>query len=340
MKNSKKTNSVFLEWKREVSAISDSSQLQELKKQLLGKGKKISQVFRQVLAEGVKKAEIQLLNQEKSQLLTLIAQKEEQIKKSKSGEQEIDLSLEGKSFPLAFFHPLSQLAQKICQFFRRLGYQITESPEIDSEENNFNKLNMPAGHPAREMQATFYLKPGWLLRTHTTNIQSWVLSQHPNQELKIVSLGKVYRRDREDATHTHQFSQVDCFRVGKRVSFSHLKGILELLIKEILGKKFEIRFRPSYFPFTEPSVEVDASCVSCQKKGCSICKKTGWVEIAGAGLIHPQVLTNCGFNSQAYSGFAFAFGLERLLMIKRGVEDIRHFYLNDLRFLSQFTWNQ
>ncbi|CAG8818767.1 15900_t:CDS:1, partial [Racocetra persica] len=157
-----------------------------------------------------------------------------------------------------------------------------------------------------------------------------------NAELKIVSIGKVYRRDEDDATHTHQFTQVDCFTVGKNFSFSHLKRTLELVVQELLGREQAIRLRPSYFPFTEPSVEIDACCLLCQGQGCEICKKTGWVEIAGAGLIHPQVLKNCGFDPQKFTGFAFAFGLERLLMLKYGIEDIRHFYLNDIRFLRQF----
>ena len=244
----------------------------------------------------------------------------------------------GKRLPLGGLHPLSQLIQKIYAIFLCLGYQIVESPEIETEENNFTKLNMPPGHPARTMQDTFYLnQSNLLLRTHTTNVQSRVLQANPNQKLKVISAGKVYRRDEDDATHTHQFTQVDCFAVGKDISFSHLKGTLELLAKEMLGTQQIIRLRPSYFPFTEPSVEFDASCVQCQAKGCEICKKSGWVEIGGGGLIHPQVLKNYGFDSQIYSGFAFAFGLERLLMIKYGIEDIRKFYLNDIRFLKQFS---
>jgi len=177
---------------------------------------------------------------------------------------------------LGGLHPLSQLIQKIYAIFLHLGYQIVESPEIETEENNFTKLNMPPGHPARAMQDTFYLnQSNLLLRTHTTNVQSRVLQTNPNQKLKVISAGKVYRRDEDDATHTHQFTQVDCFVVGKDISFSHLKGTLELLVKELLGTQQIIRLRPSYFPFTEPSVEIDASCIQCQTKGCEICKKSG-----------------------------------------------------------------
>jgi phenylalanyl-tRNA synthetase alpha chain len=177
--------------------------------------------------------------------------------------------------PFACLHPLVQLTKRIYDIFLRLGYRIVGSPEIETEENNFTKLNMPPGHPARDMQDTFYLNDSLLLRTHTTNVQSRILSENPNQELKIISAGKVYRRDEDDATHVHQFTQVDCFVTGKDISFSHLKGTLELMIKELFGEQQLIRLRPSYFPFTEPSVEVDAACVKCQQKGCEVCKKSG-----------------------------------------------------------------
>ncbi|CAG8833034.1 23367_t:CDS:2, partial [Gigaspora margarita] len=257
-------------------------------------------------------------------------------REEKQSRNKFDFYLEGKKIPVANFHPLTQLTYELYDIFLRLGYQIAESPEIDTEKNNFTLLNMPPGHPARAMQDTFYLPNNLLLRTQTTTIQPWLMSQNPNTEIKIISVGKVYRRDDDDATHTHQFTQVDVFAVAKNISFSHLKGTLELVVKELLGKEQTIRLRPSYFPFTEPSVEIDAVCVQCRGQGCNICKKTGWVEIAGAGLIHPQVLKNCGFKNPKFTGLAFAFGLERLLMIKYGIEDIRHFYLNDIRFLRQF----
>ncbi|CAH1756032.1 24935_t:CDS:2, partial [Entrophospora sp. SA101] len=203
-------------------------------------------------------------------LLTATEKKEQELAERELKEQllteKIDITLEGKSLPLACLHPLTQLVQKIYDIFWRLGYQIVESPEIETEENNFTKLNMPPGHPARDMQDTFYLNNNLLLRTHTTNVQSRMLQANPNTELKIVSAGKVYRRDDDDASHTHQFTQVDCFAVGKDISFSHLKGTLELLVKELFGQQQIIRLRPSYFPFTEPSVEVDATCVQCQQK--------------------------------------------------------------------------
>ena len=327
---------------KSLQETKSSQQVEVIKKKYLEKGGVISQLFKQVSQEKdlVRKKRLgSLINKWKNELTAETKKIEEKVTSSRKEKEseKVDIFLPGKKIAFASLHPLTQIIQKIYDVLIPLGYQITESPEIENEECNFNKLNMPAEHPARDMHDTFYLNNNLLLRTHTTNIQSRVLSENPNTELKIISAGKVYRRDDDDTTHTHQFTQVDCFMVGKNVSFSHLKGTLELLVKELFGQQQTIRFRPSYFPFTEPSVEVDAACVKCQQKGCEICKKSGWVEIAGAGLIYPQVLKNCGFDAQTYSGFAFAFGLERLLMIKYRIEDIRHFYLNDIRFLSQFS---
>ncbi|WNE41234.1 MAG: Phenylalanine--tRNA ligase alpha subunit [Mycoplasmataceae bacterium] len=249
---------------------------------------------------------------------------------------EIDVHLEGKKFPLANLHPITQIIQKIYEILIPLGYQISESSEIENEDYNFSRLNMAADHPARDMHDTFYLDTNHLLRTHTSNTQIRMMEANPNKELKTVTSGKVYRRDEDDATHSHQFTQIEGLVVGHDISFSHLKGTLELVLKNLFGQNHPIRFRPSYFPFTEPSVEVDAQCLLCQGQGCNICKKTGWVEILGAGLVHPQVLKNCGFDSKKFTGFAFGLGVERLLMIQYGIDDIRHFYLNDIRFLKQF----
>ncbi|RHZ36880.1 phenylalanine--tRNA ligase subunit alpha [endosymbiont GvMRE of Glomus versiforme] len=342
--NIEKTIQIGEEIQQKILATQTKEELQKIKKECLGKGGIISQIFRQTINlnnQKEKKDKIKLINEWRKKLLTIAEKKEQELTEKEINQQllkeKIDITLEGKNLPWACLHPLTQLIKRIYDIFLRLGYQIVESPEVETEENNFTKLNMPFGHPARDMQDTFYLSDGLLLRTHTTNTQSRILSKNPNTELKIISAGKVYRRDDDDATHTHQFTQVDCFVTGKDISFSHLKGTLELLMKELFGEQQIIRFRPSYFPFTEPSVEVDAACLQCQQKGCEVCKRSGWVEIAGAGLIHPQVLQNCGFDIKIYSGFAFAFGLERLLMIKYGIENIRNFYLNDVRFLQQFV---
>jgi phenylalanyl-tRNA synthetase alpha chain len=329
--------------KNSLVELEEFSVLEAIKKKYLGKNGLISQFLHQLAQEEdlTKKKNLGILvNSWKKKLLGKISLIEkETAKKSlekKEWENKVDIYLEGKKFPLGNLHPITQIIQKVYDILIPLGYQVAESPEIETEEYNFNKLNIPPDHPARDMHDTFYLTNDLLLRTHTSNTQIRWLENNPNQELKVISAGKVYRRDEDDATHTHQFTQLEGFAVGKNINFSHLKGTVELVLKELFGKEHPIRFRPSYFPFTEPSVEVDACCIPCQGKGCSLCKKTGWVEILGAGLIHPQVLKNCGFDNQKFTGLAFGLGVERLLMIKYGVEDIRNFYLNDLRFLRQF----
>jgi phenylalanyl-tRNA synthetase alpha chain len=329
--------------KKSLQEVENFSEIEAVKKKYLEKGGIISQLFQQIGLEKdlAKKRKIgNLINNWKNELSAKVKKMENKLKDQKQEKDlkkdRIDIYLEGKKIPRANLHPLTQIIQKIYDIFLPLGYQITESAEIENEEYNFNKLNFLPEHPARDMHDTFHLNANLLLCTHTSNTQIRVLEKNPNQELKIITAGKVYRRDEDDATHTHQFTQIEGFVVGQEISFSHLKGTLELVLKKLFGENHPIRFRPSYFPFTEPSVEVDAQCLSCQGKGCTICKKTGWVEILGAGLIHPQVLKNCGYDNQKFTGFAFGLGVERLLMIKEGVEDIRHFYLNDIRFLRQF----
>ena len=254
----------------------------------------------------------------------------------------INIYREGNKIPLGNLHPITQMIQKVCTIFTFLGYRIAESPEIETEEYNFDKLNIPFGHPARDMHDTFYLSPSvlskakLLLRTHTSSTQIRIMESNVNKGLKVITIGKVYRRDEDDVTHTHQFTQLEGFVVDKDISFSHLKSTLELMLKKLFGTQHPFRYRSSYFPFTEPSIEIDIQCVKCHQRGCSVCKKTGWIEILGAGLIHPQVLKNCGFNSRKFTGFAFGLGIERLLMIKLGIEDIRHFYNNNILFLNQF----
>ncbi|MCE8162842.1 MAG: phenylalanine--tRNA ligase subunit alpha [Candidatus Moeniiplasma glomeromycotorum] len=339
---------IIQEREKSFHEVEKVSEIENLKKKYFGKESIITSFFQQVAKEKdlIKKKRLgELINQWKKELVNKIENiKPKADKLNKAKILPLDIYLEGKKLSLGNLHPITQIIYQIQDIFSTLGYQIVESPEIENEEYNFNKLNMPPGHPARDMHDTFYLdflstnapQNKLLLRTHTSNTQIRTLETNPNQELKIITAGKVYRRDEDDATHTHQFTQMEGFRVGRNISFTHLKGTLELILKELFGNQYPFRFRPSYFPFTEPSVEVDVQCVQCRQKGCSVCKKTGWVEVLGAGLIHPQVLKNCGFDSQKFTGFAFGLGIERLLMIKYGIEDIRHFYLNDLRFLSQF----
>lgn len=254
----------------------------------------------------------------------------------------INLLLEGKKINIAYPHPIRKMIYDIYDFFVSQGYQIYEGPEIDKEIYNFDKLNMPLDHPARSSQDTFYLKgiPSLLLRTHTSNCQARVMEENRNKEIKIVSAGKVYRRDDDDATHSHQYTNLEVIVVGKNINLMNLKGTLESFFKWVFNENVRIRLRPSFFPFTEPSFEVDCSCVVCDgnDKHCSVCKSTGWIEILGAGLIHPNVLKNSGYDTKKFTGFALGMGVERILMIKYGIKDIRDFYLNDLRFLKQTKW--
>ena len=217
-----------------------------------------------------------------------------------------------------------------------MGYDVVSGPEIDTDLNCFTKLNLPEGHPARDSQDTFYLDKDYLLRPHTSPAQVRTMEANVNKEpLRIVCPGKVYRRD-DDATHSHQFMQFEGLVVGEDISLADLKGTLELFAKKLLGEKTKVRFRPSYFPFTEPSCEVDVSCFKCGGKGCSLCKQTGWIEVLGAGVVHPNVLKMSGYDPEKYTGFAFGPGIDRFAMFKYGITDIRQIYTNDIRFLEQF----
>jgi len=268
--------------KKSLQEAENFSEIEKIKKKYLSKGGLISQLFQQISQEKdlEKKRKLGgLINNWKNQLVAKVKEIENKLKEQKKTNElkkdGVDIYLGGKKIPLANLHPLTQIIQKIYDIFLLLGYQIVESTEIESDEYNFSKLNMPPEHPARDMHDTFYLNTNLLLRTHTSNTQIRVMESNPNQELKIITAGKVYRRDEDDATHTHQFTQIEGFVVGRDISFSHLKGTLELVLKKLFGENHPVRFRPSYFPFTEPSVEVDAQCPSCQGQGCNICKKSG-----------------------------------------------------------------
>jgi phenylalanyl-tRNA synthetase alpha chain len=249
----------------------------------------------------------------------------------------IDVTLPSTKFPVANLHPLTLVQQEIEDIFRSMGYQVVEGPEVDLDLYNFERANIPADHPARDMQDTFYIDSQWLLRTHTTAIQTRTLeTSAQNLPIKVVCPGKVYRRDDDDATHSHQFTQIEGLVVGENITLADLKGTLQLLAKSMFGEDRVIRFRPSYFQFTEPSVEVDVSCHICNGVGCNVCKGSGWIEILGAGMVHPHVLDMAGIDGTRYTGFAFGLGVERVAMLKYGIDDIRHCYINDARFLSLF----
>ncbi|MFP7199909.1 phenylalanine--tRNA ligase subunit alpha [Lysinibacillus halotolerans] len=261
---------------------------------------------------------------------------EEQAIQEQLEKESIDVTLPGRQVRSGNRHPLTRVVEEIEDLFVSMGYTIAEGTEVERDYYNFEALNLPKGHPARDMQDTFYITEETLLRTHTSPVQARTMEAKKGEPIRIISPGKVFRRDNDDATHSHQFMQIEGLVVGENIRMSDLKGTLDKLAKKMFGEDREIRLRPSFFPFTEPSVEMDISCFKCGGSGCNVCKQTGWIEILGAGMVHPNVLEMAGYDSKKVSGFAFGIGAERIAMLKYGVDDIRHFYTNDSRFLSQF----
>ena len=265
--------------------------------------------------------------------------KEEEINKKIESER-IDVTLPSKRIRQGSKHPMTRIQEELEDLFVSMGYEVYDGPEIETDENCFQKLNLPLGHPARDAQDTFYLEneyEAFLLRSQTSTGQVRVMEANKEKgPIRIVCPGKVYRRD-DDATHSHQFMQMEGLVIEENVSLADLKATLEIFCKKLLGEKAEVRFRPSFFPFTEPSVEVDVTCFKCGGKGCPLCKQTGWIEVLGAGMVHPNVLSMCGYDPEKYQGFAFGVGLDRFAMFRYGITDIRTIYGNDLRFLNQFT---
>ncbi|HJV44407.1 MAG TPA: phenylalanine--tRNA ligase subunit alpha [Bacillota bacterium] len=252
--------------------------------------------------------------------------------------EQIDVTLPGKQILRANKHPLTQIIEQIEDIFVGLGFTIAEGPEMETDYYNFEALNLPKEHPARDMQDTFYITEELLMRTHTSPNQVRTMEARKGEvPVKIICPGRVYRRDDDDATHSHVFTQIEGLYIGKNVRMSDLKGILLSFAKEMFGEDVQIRLRPSFFPFTEPSAEVDVTCAVCKGEGCRVCKGTGWLEILGSGMVHPKVLEMSGYDAEKYTGFAFGMGVERIAMLKYGIDDIRHFYNNDLKFLKQFS---
>lgn len=250
----------------------------------------------------------------------------------------LDVTLPGKAQKKGSRHILTQTQEEIEEIFLGMGYEIVDGYEVETDHYNFERMNLPKDHPARDMQDTFYITNEVLLRTHTSPMQARTMDAHDFSKggLRMIAPGRVYRRDTDDATHSHQFHQIEGLVIDKNITMADLKGTLDLVMKKMFGQDRELRCRPSYFPFTEPSVEVDISCFKCGGKGCNVCKHTGWIEILGAGMVHPNVLEMSGLDSSVYSGFAFGLGQERIAMLRYGINDIRGFYQGDVRFLEQF----
>ncbi|MGI6097859.1 MAG: phenylalanine--tRNA ligase subunit alpha [Dethiobacteria bacterium] len=316
--------------------------LQSIKQEMLGRKGQVTAILRalgDVPSEkrplvGKKANElrdlIEKLLYEKKQSLALKAQEE------RWDRERIDVTLPGTPFLVGQKHPLTLILDEIKEIFCGLGFQVAEGPEIEYDYYNFEALNMPKDHPARDMQDSFYINSNVLLRTHTSPVQVRTMEKKvPALPVRIIAPGKVYRRD-DDATHSPMFHQVEGLAIDERISLADLKGTLLLFAREMFGEEKQIRLRPSFFPFTEPSAEVDVSCIICNGKGCRVCGQTGWLEILGAGMVHPRVLEMSGYNPEKVTGYAFGMGVERIAMLKYGIDDLRLFFTNDLRMLRQF----
>lgn len=326
-----------------IESASDLKQLNDVRVAYLGKKGPITEVLRgmgKLSAEERPKMGA-LVNVIREEIANSIESKQSVLEQAavtaKLAAEKIDITLPGYKVKVGNHHPLTRIVEEIEDMFIGMGYEVAEGFEVEQDYYNFEALNLPKGHPARDMQDSFYITEDTLLRTHTSPVQVRTMLKHAGQgPVKIICPGKVYRRDNDDATHSHQFMQIEGLVVDEKIAMSDLAGTLEVFAKKMFGQEREIRLRPSFFPFTEPSVEVDISCKICSGKGCSVCKQTGWIEVLGAGMVHPNVLRMSGFDPEKYSGFAFGMGVERIAMLKYGIDDIRHFYSNDIRFLKQF----
>ena len=281
-----------------------------------------------------------IVNKVRDEIESQIKEIEENLNKKALNEklekETIDITLPSTKIKRGSKHPINRIIEEIEDIFVSMGYDVVDGPELETDEYCFERLNLPKGHPARDMQDSFYVDPEHLLRTQTSAVQARVMMANEEKSpIRVVCPGKTYRRD-DDATHSPQFGQVEGLLIDKNISLADLKGTLEVFMKKMLGDDTKLRFRPSYFPFTEPSYEVDVSCFKCGGKGCNICKQTGWIEVLGSGMVHPNVLKMNGYDPDVYTGFAFGTGLDRLAMFKYGIPDIRYFYTNDVRFLDQF----
>lgn len=323
-----------------VNEACDLAALDQIRVQFLGKKGELTQYLKQLgdLPASERPKVGQAVNEAKEALQIQLNQRRSVLEMSalaaRLEKEKIDITLPGRGQETGGLHPVTRTLQRIEEYFTRIGFKVAEGPEIETDFHNFTALNIPENHPARAMHDTFYVKPGILLRTHTSPVQIRVMQNEP-PPLRVIAPGRVYRCD-SDVTHTPMFHQVEGFMVDENVTFAHLKGLLHDFLRNFFEQDLKVRFRPSYFPFTEPSAEADIQCVICQGKGCRVCKNTGWLEVLGCGMIHPQVFSNVGIDGEAYTGFAFGMGVERLTMLRYGVNDLRLFFENDLRFLRQF----
>ena len=342
MKELEELDEVVKEADKELSSVNDLNELQQKKANYLGKKGPIARIMAGMksLTDEARKELGMASNKVKTVLESMFETKRKEIENAivnqKLENETIDVTLPGVQFPIGGIHPLYQTVMELEDLYIGMGYSVAEGPEIETDEYCFEKLNLPKGHPARDMQDTFYINPELLLRSQTSPVQVRTMLKSKGEPIKIICPGKVYRRDSDDATHSHQFMQCEGLVLGADITMADLKGALLEMARKMFDEDREIRLRPSFFPFTEPSVEVDVSCGMCGGKGCPTCKNTGWIEILGAGMVNDNVLRMSGYDPAKIQGYAFGIGVERIAMLKHRIDDIRNFYTNDIRFLNQF----
>jgi len=325
----------------ELGQVSDEVSLQNLKAKFVGRKGVLTEILKamkDVPTQDRPKMGV-MINEVKTFVEELFDNKSYEIKEEKKkraiAEEKIDVTLPGRSLPVGSKHPVSQVMEEIVTIFERMGFEVAEGPEIETDYYNFEALNIPKNHPARDMQDTFYISEDIVLRTHTSPVQIRVMEKQ-EPPIKIIAPGRVYRCD-SDVSHTPMFHQIEGLLIDKDITFGDLKGVLTEFLRLVFGEGIGVRFRPSFFPFTEPSAEVDIECVICSGQGCRVCKESGWLEILGCGMVDPEVFKGVNYDPQIYSGFAFGMGIERITMLKFGINDIRLFFENDVRFLRQFV---
>jgi len=333
-------NAVKTQISQEIGNIITPEKLEEFRVKYLGRKGVVTQLtgFIPSLPPEERASFGQQVNALKNQILSLISEKQNSFTSNiEERVESTDMDFPGIAQELGHLHPLTQVTSEICDIFIRLGFSVVEGPEVETEYNNFTGLNIPLEHPSRDVFDTFYLKTQekLLLRSHTSPVQIRMMKAH-KPPLAVVVPGRVYRPDAVDASHSFMFHQIEGFMVAEEIKFSDLKGVLGAFARAVFGEDIKMRFRPHFFPFTEPSAEVDISCIICKGKGCSVCGRKGWLEILGSGMIHPNVFKHVGYDPKKYTGFAFGMGVERIAMLKYGINDIRLFFENDLRFLKQF----
>ena len=337
-----KIEEIKKEVEKKLENLQDLKKLNELRIEYLGKKGQLTGILRNMgnLNADERPKVGAMVNKAKEEIESRMKEIEKELEKielkRKLEKEEIDITLPSQKVRRGSKHPLNRVIEEVEDLFVSMGYDVVSGPELETDEYCFERLNLPKGHPARDMQDSFYITTEYLLRTQTSSVQArTMMANEEKTPIRVIVPGKTFRRE-DDATHSHQFNQVEGLVVDKNISLADLKGTLEVFMKKMLGQNTELRFRPSYFPFTEPSYEVDVTCFKCGGKGCNLCKQTGWIELLGSGIVHPNVLKMNGYDPDKYSGFAFGVGLDRLAMFKYGITDIRLLYQNDVRFLNQF----